>query len=388
MRRGLTLIELMIAMAILFILIAMMATIYTRSSNVAISSLALLQLYHKQEAINRVIEQDLEGLLPSGTVVIEPDAALTLLGARRRDPTQDGTFFTLEPWRGADIRWVRYAWDPYTGILSRGESRAPTSTHAMREDSWSLRNDLSQNGIHPTGQRHARYLVGAGAVDPGPGIAGAPGSRVAIHDGIADVTSGTGGTSPRRFVGPDAERELRVTAMVGDTRPVAGVHAVVNPDGRSLNKDWANLVGGGADDGYPDQVAPMAERVELFSLELRARDGRLLGAADDADSLGDGVATIDLAGLRLDQRADPALADRPARAVIRYLLHDVPPKDVGSDGVTPLIEELRSRVLADPALVDPDPVRTGELQRAALRDLIIEWKRHAIVVTKTVRLPL
>jgi type II secretory pathway component PulJ len=389
LRRGLTLIELLIAMGILFMLIAMMATIYTRSSNVAISSLALLQLYHKQEAINRMLERDLEAVLPHAALILEPGRSLTTMAARRRDPTQDGHYFTLEPWRGRDLEWVRYEWDASSGVLTRGGSRPPEDWNAQDIDnSWQLRNAIDTMGIHPTAQRSARYLLGAGTLGTGPGIQVAPGGRQTIHDGL-DGAGGSNGGIDHRFAGADAREQLRVHAMLGDVRPVAGVHAVVNPDGQSVNKDWANLVGSSdLAAPYPTQLAPLAERVELFEITLRKRDGSRISAIDDADTLEDGATSIDLRGLRLDHRQDADLDLRPAVAVVRYLLHDVPPKDVGSDGSTPLIEELRAQVLADPELADPDPVIAGERRRRALRDAIIRWKRHAILVTKSVRLPL
>lgn len=394
-RRGLTMIELLISIGILFMLIAMMATIYTRSSNVAITSLALLQLYHKQEALDRALETDLEALLPHAALVVEPGSTLTMMTARRRDPTQDGHLFTLDPWPGYELEWVRYEWDPVTGMLLRGDSRSPPSRDSQQVDGWSLRNDIASMGAHPTAQRSARYLIGAGAVDPTPGLNVPPGGRETVFEGVDGVENQERHRNfpDRRFVGPDAERQLRITGILGDVRPVAGVHAVVNPDGRSVNKDWANLVGEppSGDEHYPTQVAVLAERVELFELRLYRRDGTAIGddpAKDDADTLEDGTASIDVRGLRLDHRQDPTLDTRPERAVIRYLLHDVPPRDVGSDGVTPLIEELRLQVLGDAALSDPDPVVEGENRRRALRDAIVEWKRHAIIVTKSVRLPL
>ncbi len=394
-RSGFTLIEIMISLAIFLTLMGMIGNVFFRTSRITNQSLAMLELFQKAESINKHLEYDFLSLQQTCALHYdETNRALTFMAAKPHDPAQDGDFFTQEKWHGNDLEWIRWRWNPTTGVVDRGNSRTST----IKKVQLIVNRDISSRKIHENNrraipQRDYLYFVGRGNVYTGTTFNGPYASKQQIFENFTAVSANQPGSGHAdiRFRLEDAFENVRTLGVLGDADPVDNVYAVRNPDGRTYNKDYANLIGDSDDKYYPNQIAPLSEDTEFFHIELLKRDGITpIASADDDDTINDNGAsnpTIDIKGIELNMR-NPAnqLAKRPAFVNIYYLLHDMP-NDIPGVTTDNLLQELRDQVIADSSLTHSDIVVDLNNRRQALYGLIEFNGFNALIISKSIKLP-
>ena len=388
-----TLIEILITLAIFLTLMGMIGNVFFRSSRVTDQSLAVLELYQKAEGINKFLEEDFGSLQPTCAIHIdEEDATVTFMRSALRQPEQDGDFFTMEHWRGHDLEWVRWQWDYQRGSVSRGQTRADTDSKVQHI----VQRDISSNRVHENNrkampQQRYIYFEGRGPIRSGTTFDGGIKAKQQVFRRLLSVAGNqpSSGHADIRFRNEHAYEHVRTLGVCGDDTVIADIYAVRNPDGKTYNKDRANLLGD-ADD-YPNQVAPLASEIEFFYIQLTKRDGLTeITIADDDDTLDDNSSsnpTIDINGIELSTRDNGQLRKRPAFANVVYLLHDMP-HDLPGVTSDNLLQELRDQVLADTSLGSSDIFTDAQNRRQALYELIEQNGFNALIISKSIRLPL
>ena len=391
---GFTLIEILITLAIFLTLMGMIGNVFFRSSRVTDQSLAVLELYQKAEGINKFLEQDFGALQQTCALHVDPaNNTLTFMRSALRRPEQDGDNFTMEFWRGHDLEWVRWSWDHAVGSVHRGQTRADTDPNVQHI----VNRDISANRVHENNrkampQQHYIYFEGRGTVETGTSFTGGIKTRQQVFRRLLAVSGNQSGSGQAdiRFRNEQAHENIRSLGVCGDDTPLANVYAVRNPDGKTFNKDRANLLGDSADQYYPNQVAPLANEIEYFYIELTKRDGvTQLSTADDDDTLDDNGSsdpTIDISGIELSNRDNGQLRKRPAFANIIYLLHDMP-HDIPGVNADSLLQELRDQVQGNASLNSSNAFVDAQNRRQELYNLIEQNGFNALIISKSIRLP-
>ncbi|MFW5830413.1 MAG: PulJ/GspJ family protein [Planctomycetota bacterium] len=269
----------------------------------------------------------------------------------------------------SDLFWAQLRWER-TGRIWLAQSRRPHWWHDRLEgmgDSRAKKRNTSH--LVPTVQRAAANLIGGSGSPPA-----SPGARLPLLREVA---------VPRDLFDPaDWPRPAFDTAVRGDVDPIPGTYAVVNPDARSVNQDWANLVGGDDDPDYPDQAILQFTDVVLFEVVLQDRRGVTLTGEDN--TLQDGNASRDWLGASpIGSEAPPATA--PARARYAAVIHDVPMDvldldDEDGDSVVdePWTQALAQRLDADSTFASDDERRAAFRQRLSERGYVGLHIQHVV----------
>ncbi|NRA37573.1 MAG: prepilin-type N-terminal cleavage/methylation domain-containing protein [Planctomycetes bacterium] len=392
-----TLIEILVSMTIFMSILALVGNVFYRTNKVTRQSLSVLELFQRAEGVNRLLVADFEYIMQTCALHIDTDEdikTITFMSSMLHDPVKDGDGHSFEKKRHHAAQWIRWHWDNTTGTIKRARSR-PTDwsfSQDLRRDQ--LSRELHKNNVKPTPQQHYVYFEGDSKIAEASDFRNPRRTKHQVCEGSVMPAYGSPdyyNDIDMRFRHEYSNYYLATLPLVGDnTAKVSnGVYAVRNPDGLSYNKDKAYLVGADNNTHYPSQLADVTIRIEMFSVELLKRDAvTAITVADDDDTISDDDDSIDISGLNLNVRSDPQYAKRPQFANIAYLLHDVP-GDVYADNSNEfLIDALRNQVLADSSLDDVDVnVQTGK-RRQALYDLIEENGYNAVVVFRSIKMPL
>ena len=404
-KHAFTLIEILVSMTIFMSVMALMGNVFYRTNKVTRQSLSVLEMFQRSEGVNRLITSDFEYLLSTCAIHIDTDQDLktiTFMSSTVHNPNQDSGYsgasskFTYDVNRDNGLTWVRWEWDNTTGVVKRGTSRRTTMipTQLLTVNDIS-RGQLQENNRRPTPQQHYIYFEG----DPNTAITNTFNNpRKTRHqlseevvEIVANNTFSQNGDIDLRFRNEFQNYYLCTLAVIGDNNGKISpdVYAVRNPDGVSYNKDKANLVGADNNDHYPTQLSEITNKIELFYIELLKRDAATrISVSDEDDTLGDGSNSIDISGVDISGRYAQHIEKRPGYANVSYLLHDIPYDTLGENSNDPLITELRDRVLNDATLSDPDTAIDIANRRQALIDLIEDFGYSAIIVFRSIRLPL
>ena len=367
-RLAFTLVELLVAVTIFLMIMAMVGSVYTRCVSVSKKSLAILDLHQRANAYTSYFDSDFSAFVAVSAMNIdvsddnsdETIANIVFMraaegGYNRRYPDSA----TLA--RTADSQWVCWHWDHKQGRIYRAESRAVGGSWTDKFDLKGALSEggqpLSRYGIIPTGQRYYKNFIGDAA-----GIQSSPTNVSAEKVGIfhnhnrndkhpqkALMISKLDDNSDARvngwnlgwrmpyfdFIysapGIDNKKNIRERYFFGSNGPLANGFAVANQDGRTYNKDFVNMLGDslgaagslkfpqdlktGTTVSYKHQMKLVGERVEFVTFTPVCRNGSEPVDADVA------LAGTAINGIALDARE--VNANMPEFLHIQFVLHNL-----------------------------------------------------------------
>ncbi|MFW5828887.1 MAG: type II secretion system protein [Planctomycetota bacterium] len=377
-RSAFTLIEILVAMAIFMSLMLIGSMAFSRFGTVGEDALTAIALHGRAEALMRVLDEHVATAPASTALWLDNneeagDPVGRLVSMYTFKMQEDMEFAIeqdvrnrtgIEPWGDLlhhDLAWSLFEWRR-DGHLRHAVSRTPMKPGDVDsfEDwaKWQKRvpANMPLSHMRPTPQRDIVHLVGR--------VSGTP-QRVgplylAVEQTVRDTSMPLSGFGdPQVYLDRGWPLYMHRIGWFGNKTPIDGSFGVINPDERSYNRDWMNLIGLGLDhEHYPDQRRIAFSGLECFELRPLDASGDLITAEDDSLGDGSGGGSLDWRGLPPGGTDTGArVVARPAALHMRCLLHNVPDatiddQDADGDGDTdePLSDALRERVWNDPGL--------------------------------------
>ncbi|NRA40272.1 MAG: prepilin-type N-terminal cleavage/methylation domain-containing protein [Planctomycetes bacterium] len=373
-RSAFTLIELLVAMTVFLMIMAMVGNIYQRCTAVSEKTLAVLDLHQRANAYSDAFETDFSSILSSCAMnfdISDDDEDSTIANFIFMRATQGG-YSRFHPrredqQRKTDIQWVCWHWDHQTGEVYRAKSRTVGGNWFDKFNAYESINQgwsFNTNHISPTGQRYFRNFIGKiGGIGICENISA---EKVQLYRGFerddshpqkalliekldADGDGEIDGYNANywrtlhfnvayKHEDSDTKQLMREDFFFGTDELLENAFAVANRDGRTYNKDFVNILGNAVtDDGaitfpsnitsnggstieYPHQMEIIGSGLEFFTISPVKADGEtIIDGSDDQDADVPGI-TIDGAALDAGSYHDR----RPRFIHLFYVLHDMP----------------------------------------------------------------